>query len=59
MKNPNKYPQGFLPKIEYYQYQITQAIERLDVQSMHFHASKLEYFMKRQSKLEREVMGLS
>jgi hypothetical protein len=46
-----RYPNGYLDKINYYQFRIIQAIEELNLEDLRFHTDKLEYFM--QKELER------
>jgi len=48
MKNRNvtRYPNGYQPKIEYYQAKIAIATSRLEIHNIKFFTGKLEYFMK-------------
>lgn len=48
----NKYPQGYMPKVEYYQYKVNRAIEEMDTDMVKFYTNKLVYFMTRQQRLE-------
>ena len=48
----NKYPLGYMPKVEYYQYKVNRAIEEMDTDMVKFYTNKLVYFMGRQQKLE-------
>lgn len=48
----NKYPQGFMPKINYYRYKVNKSIEEMDTDSLEFYTGKLKYFIGRQQKLE-------
>ena len=50
MKN-SKHPQGYLPKIEYYQSLLNIAIMELDNHKIHYLSSKLNYFIERQRDL--------
>ena len=48
-----RYPNGYLDKINYYQFRIIQAIEELNLEDLRFHTEKLEYFM--QKEIERSA----
>ena len=48
-----RYPNGYLDKINYYQFRIIQAIEELNIEDLRFHTEKLEYFM--QKEIERSA----
>ena len=50
MKN-SRYPNGYLPKIEYWQYKLDKAIKNNDSYAMGFAYGKLEYFMGKQNAL--------
>ena len=43
--NESKYPNGYQPKIEYYQAKLSLAVENLNIESIKFYTEKLEYFM--------------
>ena len=45
----NRYPNGYQPKIDYYQAKIANACDRLEVANIIFFAGKLEYFLKKQA----------
>ena len=47
MKN-SRYPNGYLPKIEYWQYKMNKAIENGDARGIAFASEKLVYFVGRQ-----------
>ena len=47
-KNASRYPNGYQPKIEYYQAKIAIATSRLEVHNIKFFTGKLEYFMKQE-----------
>ena len=47
MKN-SRYPNGYLPKIEYWQYKMNKAIDSLDQAGIEFASRKLDYFIGRQ-----------
>jgi hypothetical protein len=49
------YENGYLPKIEYWQYKLNKAVEALDTEGVTYAASKLNYFIGRQA----EVYGNS
>ena len=50
----SRYPNGYAPKIEYYQYKLTQAVHGLDIEAIAFYTKKLEYFVDREAqRLER------
>ena len=51
MKN-SRYPNGYLPKIEYWQGKLNEAIEKNDQYNMGWAYGKLEYFMNRQLALQ-------
>tara|TARA_B100001057_G_scaffold477329_1_gene546392 strand:+ start:455 stop:625 length:171 start_codon:yes stop_codon:yes gene_type:complete len=53
----NKYPNGYQPKIEYWQYKLDKAIKNNDPQAMGFAYGKLEYFMNRQLALQGETIA--
>ena len=43
-----KYPNGYQPKIEYYQAKLSQAVDSLNIDHIKFYTTKLEWFMKKQ-----------
>lgn len=43
-----RYPNGYVDKINYYQFRITQAVEELNMEDLRFHFDKLDYFMKKE-----------
>ena len=47
----NRYPEGFTPKIEYYQAMLSIAVDSLNIEKIKFYTTKLEYFMNRQKQL--------
>ena len=52
MKNyNNRYPEGFAPKIDYYQAMLSIAVDSLNLEKIKFYTTKLEYFMNRQKQL--------
>ncbi len=44
----SRYPNGYLPKIEYWQYKMNKAIESGDARGIAFASEKLVYFVGRQ-----------
>ena len=49
----NRYPNGYMPKIEYYQAQLSIAVDSLDLDKIKFFTTKLEWFMDRQATLTK------
>ena len=47
----NRYPDGYMPKIEYWQYKMNKAIGNLDQAGIEFAAQKLDYFVGRHKAL--------
>ena len=47
----NRYPEGYQPKIDYYNYKLVRAIENMDAEAVQFYAGKLAYFVGRQKQL--------
>ena len=55
----SKYPQGYLPKIQYWQYKVNRFINEGDLTSAEYAIKKLAYFTARQVVVEnQEVMPL-
>ena len=50
----SKYPQGYLPKIEYWQYKVNKAIQEKDWAGVEFSMKKLSYFVSRQYVVENQ-----
>ena len=46
----NRYPNGYTPKIEYYQAQLSMAVDSMDLDKIKYFTTKLEWFMDRQAK---------
>jgi len=44
----SSYPNGYMPKIEYWQYKMNKAIDNLDQRGIEFASQKLNYFIGRQ-----------
>jgi hypothetical protein len=53
-----KYPNGYQPKIDYWQYKANKAINRLDVEGARFALDRLEYFINRQAEVEARMAQL-
>tara|TARA_B110000971_G_C19611829_1_gene320692 strand:- start:79 stop:279 length:201 start_codon:yes stop_codon:yes gene_type:complete len=51
----NRYPNGYVPKIEYYQAQLSNAVEVLNIEKIKFYTTKLEYFINK----EKAANGMS
>lgn len=51
MKNykQSRYPNGYQPKIDYYQAKIANATDRLEVDNIVYFAGKLKYFLNKQA----------
>ena len=45
----NRYPNGYIPKIEYWEYKMNKAIKSLDANGIEFAAGKLAYFVEREN----------
>ena len=54
----NRYPNGYLPKIEYYQAKIANATDRLEVDNIIFFAGKLKYFLNKQAEVDARLENL-
>ena len=50
-----KYPQGYLPKIQYWQYKVNRYINEGDLTSAEFALKKLSYFTSRQVVVENQT----
>jgi len=51
----SKYPQGYLPKIEYWQYKVNKAIQEKDWVGVEYSMKKLSHFVARQYVVENQV----
>ena len=49
----NRYPNGYMPKIEYYQAQLSMAVDSLDLDQIKYFTTKLEWFMDRQANITK------
>ena len=60
MKNykQSRYPDGYQPKIEYYQAKIAMATDRLEVDNIIFFAGKLKYFLNKQAEQDARLEKL-
>ena len=54
----NRYPDGYQPKIEYYQAKIAIATDRLEVDNIIFFAGKLKYFLNKQAEVDARLENL-
>ena len=53
----SKYENGYIPKIEYYQYKVNKSIQNKDYQSAQYYVGKLSYFLGRQYVKESKVIA--
>lgn len=51
----SKYPQGYIPKIEYWQYKLNDAIETKEWSQAEYCMKKLQYFVGAQYVKENQV----
>jgi len=51
----SKYPQGYIPKIEYWQYKVNKAIQEKDWAGVEFSMKKLSHFVARKYVVENQV----
>jgi hypothetical protein len=51
----SKYPQGYIPKIEYWQYEVNKAIGEGDWGQVDYCLTKLSHFVSRQYVKENQV----
>jgi len=49
-----KYPNGYLPKIQYWQYKVNRYINEGDITKAQYAVSKLSYFINRQYVTENQ-----
>lgn len=54
----SRYPEGYMPKIEYYQAKLSNAVDVLDIEKIKFLSGKLEYFMERESLRNERISQL-
>ena len=53
--NKEKYPQGYIPKIEYWQYKLNNAIETREWSQAEYCMKKLNHFVSRQHVKENQM----
>ncbi len=51
----SKYPNGYAPKIEYYQAKLSADVDNLNLESIKFYTKKLEYFMTRETQRMEKI----
>ena len=49
----NRYSNGYIPKIEYYQAQLSMAVDSMDLDQIKYFTTKLEWFMNRQATITK------
>ena len=49
----NRYPNGYMPKIENYQAQLSMEVDSKDLDNIKFFTKKLEWFMDRQATITK------
>ena len=54
----NRYPAGHMPKINYYQAMLSNAVKDLDMEKVKFYTGKLDYFVERQNQLNSRLESL-
>jgi len=54
----NRYPDGYMPKINYYQAMLSNAVKDLDMEKVKFYTGKLDYFVERQNQLNSRLYSL-
>ena len=54
----NRYPNGYQPKIDYYQAKIADANDKLEVHNIIFYAGKLKYFLNKQAEQNARLESL-
>mgnify|MGYP000001519950 CR=1 FL=1 len=55
----NRYPNGYQPKIEYYQAKLALAVDALDIDKIKFLTGKLEYFLDRHAAINGRLESIS
>ena len=53
-----RYPNGYQPKIEYYQAKLLIAVRELSIEDIKFYTTKLEYFTNREEAREANLAQL-
>jgi|TARA_B110000483_G_scaffold231615_1_gene298208 hypothetical protein len=54
----SRYPEGYMPKIEYYQAKLSIAVSTLSLKDIKFFTTKLEYFMVREEARQARLAEL-
>ena len=54
----SRYPNGYQPKIEYYQAKLSIAVANLNLDSIKFYTTKLEYFTNREEARQARLAQL-
>ena len=54
----SRYPEGYMPKIEYYQAKLANAVDALEIHNIKFYTTKLEYFMECESLRNERISQL-
>jgi hypothetical protein len=54
----NRYPQGYQPKIAYWNSKLVQAIEAMDPKGVSYASEKLAYFVMRQNEVYGRIAQL-
>jgi hypothetical protein len=57
-QSKNRYPDGYMPKIEYYQAMLSNAVKDLNMEKVKFYTGKLDYFVERQNQLNSRLYSL-
>jgi len=52
------YPNGYMPKIAYYQAKISMAVDALEIHNIKFYTTKLEYFLGKQVEVNGRLAQL-
>ena len=55
----NRYPNGYQPKIEYYQAKLALAVDALEIHNIKFYTTKLEYFLGRHAAINGRLESIS
>ena len=52
------YPNGYMPKIAYYQAKLSIAVNKLSIKDIKFYTTKLEYFLGKQVEVNERLTQL-
>ena len=52
------YPNGYMPKIAYYQAKLSIAVNKLSIKDIKFYTTKLEYFLGKQAEVNGRLAQL-